>query len=1644
MKNNKVKIILLLLISALLTNTNSYPQQASVETAKQIKPPSKPTVKPKATPSSVKSDNDNEPEEMDVSEPEEKEPDDKGGAEKLEAGDLSEPAEKAPEKDKEPKEKEAAEPVIKAPEGAIFNITGDATLDVPFIGKILTSISSYMEKVQVPQTDPKAKPKFKKRIVFEGRLRSGTKIANMITLGDSKLKFATDGMLEAYGESTIDVPLVGKVTTSLAAYVEKIEVPNIDPKAKKKFKKRMVFEGKLKKDVTFSGITLGESRVKFATDGTFEILGSTKMLGQSVVGIISRQTVTDPATKETKTFFDLRGELVSKEPMKPFKMIPIPGVQDISIEKPYIGVILGTENKFFFGGKTTILGLESNVKLQIAGTDKISLVAVPPAAGWDISKASPALGPIKNLLNGFFLIASSYAYRDQSLGLNIKPGITFAAKIDFTKVPGLDKLFEQLPFRPEPCMFSGTLGAPKDIAFSASLPINLPLMSKELLRTSADIPKIVLKNLSLSFAGIPPEFSFKCGVEVTPRAADKPLLFTGAFTVDTTGQFGIEGSMVGSWINPFGIPGFVLEDVGLEFGARPNPPPVVIIPQRFGFTGTTIIGDRTDPRKHVRPSITAFFDIKQPQAVVFHASINHLTLQDILSIPANVGIKIPLVGVPDIGIEGVEISIAPLGGTAQIGEVVKTFPQGFLFKGKAKLLDKYWLGEFRINTALGLDTGVTAVAETSPFFIGPLKITGAGKDRVYGTKDDGPIFNLYLTPKKQELYISGLVDFFESRGNVEVAVSPTGLDIDTKLKLFNVFDTTFGAHINGHDLRQLEFDVKGNIVFGKQRAALAGHIGAQNGLLNFHLDNFSLKNSVEAALLLCAGFAADMKKTETIVATEFKKAAKQIEREIKGLKTRKAAFRISEKPVLLASLNKNFCPHMILAEAAVAEKSQLGIKQETEKPRFGIAPKREGLEVKEEELYKNLTPKGKEFVENVLKKVPDIKFDNVNFDLKFSVPEYLKKLGKDFEEDGIYYKSEMNIPALKLFGHAKAIIGRKGLFVEALMKKWQFGPLLITGKGLDKIYGTADDGPIAKLEVNPEKQELYVSGLVDIFKTTGAEVNAIVNSTEIDFMIHLRLINALEAWLSGKTLPEFKGFNLDGFVRIGKQKAAIKGRLKEDPSQTLLAFNLNKYSLAECVETVNDVIEGAIKIRPLPAKVIGFFNDDFEFENVNFKLAMSDMEVDGIKYTEGLSFDAGIIIPYVKLPVYISAKIDKNGLIASGRIPNINLGPLKVWGLGPDQMAGTMDDGPVIFLNISENPNFFIDGNVNIFGAESTARINISKTDISFKTTGKFANLFETIFFARSVGKTPQDFDFVVDAEFKNDFYKVIREQIHNNIKVMQEGATKGIDQAKKEVDKINISIDAANKQIEWRKNRIAKLKKIADDRIRENIAKFTRAQQTVIGERKKIQEIQDKITAARKKVIELKEKCNVLNKWYSWPAYLGCRASLYTAEAFMFSLERGQGASADVRLATTNASLEMLKGTAVLDPRNLPEAAEMAKVANEIVAIEAGKIAMITSREAAKGALELTKKSAVGFGETVKFFSERALDLEKILDIKSATLHGSLKDFVTKGEGPTVKLVVTTYGTTKTVEFKKFKITNPAESIADITTGLLKIAFTR
>gem|GEM_PF-4908287 len=566
------------------------------------------------------------------------------------------------------------------------------------------------------------------------------------------------------------------------------------------------------------------------------ISGRGHLLGEEVIGNLSLE---QRGLKEFDISFS--AALATPKPLKPFESIPglenIPGIKDITIKE--VGIGMDTTGMLFFKGRAVVLGLDSNVKLirrkigvisktEVKKEEKIEkdkdasnedgtvepakverieekkaerkgehavVLYASPVNKWtvaDIIPGSTGTGLEKLAFSDSAIIVSSRDNIDPELNVNLFKGFCVLTK---TGLVG--------PLKPVNILLRDS--APDKI----TLVISFGASAKDF-RCYADIPvqvkfsnKVCMKKLKLEFISavsanpakpVDISFSLACTIEVKLKDKERPLFFTGRVKFDPKSA-AIAGTMEGRWDKPFGIKGLSLYDVALEIGIEFAVFSTTGLPSVFGITGGMDIGS-------VKAAMAVKTMLTSPD-VLLMGRINKLSLMDLVEVVRKMGIKIPKKVIPEIGISDVDIKIAPVAG--YIGEI--KFDKGYTVKGRVDLLGQSAM----VNFVLDGHTGIIAEGTMSKLKLGPLEITGAGLDKVYGTADDGPTVSIYLTMARQDIYASGIVTLLGSKGQIEVRFGKSGITFFTTIKFLNLFDTEIkGESIKtGQDDRELDFKITG-------------------------------------------------------------------------------------------------------------------------------------------------------------------------------------------------------------------------------------------------------------------------------------------------------------------------------------------------------------------------------------------------------------------------------------------------------------------------------------------------------------------------------------------------------------------------------------------------------------------------------------------------------------------------------------------------------------------------------------------------------------------------------------------------------------------------------------------------------------------
>jgi len=505
-----------------------------------------------------------------------------------------------------------------------------------------------------------------------------------------------------------------------------------------------------------------------------------------------------PQTKSGR-MVSFSGQINGGKPIRPLSYIPglneIPGIKDFLLEQAELGS--NTAAQTFIGGTTTLLGVATKAKIMM-GSAK-SLVASSMKA-WKISDSIPSLkGSILDSL-AFESITFGYtksSYLDAESGMIMQPGLNMFGAVDMSQgiFKDLRKIFKVIPKK----LIGGVVlrPNPQDCKIQIAIPIDAKLSSR-----------VSLHNIMFEINGTP-GVALMVSLAFITSKKDPPLIFTARIEFDP-GYFITSGTLQGVWKHPFGIPGIILSDVAIEIAL----PYSLIPPIGFGITGAIQLG-----------SIIARAAVKvAPKDIVLLAELNKWPLFCLPDLMKMVGLDIPgleFINAIDISLHDVKFKFAPVGG--QIGMIY--FDPGISASGTLILNIPYIIKtKLEAGFNLGWTNGFKLYAKMDPFKLGPLKITGKGKDGKFNTSDDGAIFLAELSLTSQRIYISALAELFGSSAEIEVDIGLLHLRFKMMMKLLGFLN----AHIAGetyHKGWRLGYRMTGTVKLGgKAEATIAGDI----------------------------------------------------------------------------------------------------------------------------------------------------------------------------------------------------------------------------------------------------------------------------------------------------------------------------------------------------------------------------------------------------------------------------------------------------------------------------------------------------------------------------------------------------------------------------------------------------------------------------------------------------------------------------------------------------------------------------------------------------------------------------------------------------------------------------------------------------
>jgi len=235
-------------------------------------------------------------------------------------------------------------------------------------------------------------------------------------------------------------------------------------------------------------------------------------------------------------------------------------------------------------------------------------------------------------------------------------------------------------------------------------------------------------------------------------------------------------------------------------------------------------------------------------------------------------------------------------------------------------------------------------------------------------------------------------------------------------------------------------------------------------------------------------------------------------------------------------------------------------------------------------------------------------------------------------------------------------------------------------------------------------------------------------------------------------LTEFSiGFDLEF---AGKQvRMASKLGLPSEEGLGQVAFEgtlKDQVSLQECVDFVGTVIENSPAVQggstEFKESVAGIA-PEFQLGDVHLFFSPTDVQINGVQYSKGLIIDGKATLFGSDTQLYID--VQESGMKIFGYLEDMEFGPVRITGPGPDMIMETPDDGLIFDAKLGlDEQHCTIAGSVevDIFGGLSAeTKIDVSSSGIVFETEKDLFDLFEFgLIFSAQLDDVGVPFDFYV------------------------------------------------------------------------------------------------------------------------------------------------------------------------------------------------------------------------------------------------------------------------------------------------------------
>jgi|GEM_PF-2964576 hypothetical protein len=622
---------------------------------------------------------------------------------------------------------------------------------------------------------------------------------NMFFIKNPKLTIGlTEGLMEKSGEKAdkYELKITGDATLTGLQDMGLKEAKSFASTIDYKDGKFSKIFGVLKEKIDYLGLIVFEGPA-FEYDIPKKAWYLTKeinILGFSALTKIERVLEKDTLNNTESYKIYVKGMPKQKE-IKLFGGTGIPEIEDIAIVNPIFVIVKGIVSYIAVRGTLSMFG--KSLDIEVAKKKDRS----GAARGWLITAdlgEKISLGTFMPFVKGTFLdsfsllnnklvISTTAApYMDEELKVFVKKGICLLTDLNLDVIP-FNVIKKVIPIIPNKVRALVSLAKPKDM--SIAIPLGLQDVSLG--------NNITMKNfdLILSLKG----FGIRTTASVKPSPSDDLTFILNLIFGPTDAS--LAGTMMGTWNNPLGLPGLIIENVAAEVGIKYAVPP---IPSAMGFTGTMQIGD-------VKATVATKMSTPNPKDpfpdVMIYGKVNELSFKSILSMAQIVGLKIPAPNLPLMSLRDVEIKFAPKDG--QIGEI--PYYKGIGMKGTMGIFDVDATLDLRIplinlpKVKFPVPTGIFASGSMSPIDLKILKIAGKGPR-------GGPIISLELSPQVQKFILSSYVSLgipgLSMSQATDVKLGSDGMEFSFVGKLLGAVDSQITGRSSGGFGKDMDFTVR--------------------------------------------------------------------------------------------------------------------------------------------------------------------------------------------------------------------------------------------------------------------------------------------------------------------------------------------------------------------------------------------------------------------------------------------------------------------------------------------------------------------------------------------------------------------------------------------------------------------------------------------------------------------------------------------------------------------------------------------------------------------------------------------------------------------------------------------------------------------